>query len=464
MYSDCKEGLKMKIVAILLVFLSYRVCDAAPADNDGKTIDEIIMESAVSHEMFDLIHDMGDGEMMVMVELDILLTLKELAKYGNKRSRVRRKATSSDRQLWENCNVYYEIEDADFSDADRVVIAEALAEWQNYTCLKFRRSSTEPSRIRVRNGGGCYSRLGRTGGIQDLALAPNCRRKGIVVHEFGHAIGWFHEQARPDRDDFVTINFDQIPVNWRSQFGKVAQALVNDRGVEYDYDSIMHYSGNTFGPGTIVTRNPEDQSRLGQRFGLSFRDIKLANLMYNCAGTMGCEKKTCPGEGFQGKDCKCYCPGPVRTSPVVPCGNTTRPTTPTTPTTTSATSTTEGVPPGPDCMDVRSGCAELKANGLCKNDTARMSVFCRKTCDLCSTTPSGSCMDYDEGCPLFAANGYCERDGLGVFFRDECPLSCKVCTPVDECAAFLGQSSSPGHMSSFLATVVMVTVAIWGFR
>ncbi len=36
----------------------------------------------LSDEMFDLIHDMGDGEMMVMVELDILMTLKELAKYG----------------------------------------------------------------------------------------------------------------------------------------------------------------------------------------------------------------------------------------------------------------------------------------------------------------------------------------------------------------------------------------------
>ncbi|XP_067671683.1 protein SpAN-like [Haliotis asinina] len=454
----------MKIVVIFLGLVSYRACDAAPAD--GKTIDQIIMESASSHEMFDLIHDMGDGEMMVMVELDILMTLKELAKYGKKRSRGKRKATSNDRQLWENCNVYYETVDADFTNEDQAVIQEAIAEWEKYTCLRFRRNSTAPSRIRVRNGGGCYSRLGRTGGIQDLALAPNCRSKGVVVHEFGHAIGWYHEQARPDRDDYVTINFDQIPVNWRSQFGKVAQALVNDRGVEYDYDSIMHYSGNTFGPGTIMTRDPKDQDRLGQRFGLSFRDIKLANLMYNCSGIMGCRTRSCPGEGFQGKDCKCYCPGPLRTSPVVPCGSTpietTKATTPTT--TTSATTTTEGVPPGPDCMDLLSGCDDLKARGLCTNDVARMRVFCRKTCNLCGTTPSESCMDYDEGCPLFAANGYCERDGLGVFFRDECPLSCEVCTPTDPCAAFLSQGSSSGHMSPSLATFIMMAVAIWGFH
>ena len=65
-----------------------------------------------------------------------------------------------------------------------------------------------------------------------------------MIHEIGHAIGWIHEQARPDRDEFIWVNFNQIPRNWRSQFAKVAAVLINDRGVEYDYDSIMHYSGN----------------------------------------------------------------------------------------------------------------------------------------------------------------------------------------------------------------------------
>ena len=69
-------------------------------------------------------------------------------------------------------------------------------------------------------------------------------QKMVVVHEIGHAVGWIHEQSRPDRDQFVRVNFGRIPRPLHAQFDVFPAHLINDHGVPYDYRSVMHYSGN----------------------------------------------------------------------------------------------------------------------------------------------------------------------------------------------------------------------------
>ena len=70
----------------------------------------------------------------------------------------------------------------------------------------------------------CCSFVGKRGnGPQAISIGKNCDKFGIVVHELGHAVGFWHEHTRPDRDDWVTIFRENIMVgkfyNWFSKWG-----------------------------------------------------------------------------------------------------------------------------------------------------------------------------------------------------------------------------------------------------
>lgn len=132
---------------------------------------------------------------------------------------------------------------------------------------------------------GCWSSVGRVGGSQALNLQSSCLKKiGTCIHELLHALGFYHEQNRNDRDDYVKINRENIPRSQYYNFIKMSSNSIQTFGVEYDYESVLHYSPYAFtsnGEKTIESlRDPVYNKLMGQRVKMSPKDIEKLNKMY----------------------------------------------------------------------------------------------------------------------------------------------------------------------------------------
>lgn len=205
-----------------------------------------------------------------------------------------------------NVNINYFIENS--VQGATQLINQAVADIEAASCLRFRRVLDDNSvratpHLRFVTGGGCSSPVGRAkgrlrtnlrhyqGNHIELYHDPNggtCWHKGTIIHEVMHSLGFAHEQSRPDRNQFVTINFHNIKPNAITGQSTTHNFDI-DRRVDslnhaYDYRSIMHYTKDAFGGGdtTITTKDPAYQDIIGQSEQLSRGDIAQLNTLYNC--------------------------------------------------------------------------------------------------------------------------------------------------------------------------------------
>ena len=167
---------------------------------------------------------------------------------------------------------------------------------ENVTCLKFKPRTNEDDYIvfRSRKNDACLSWIGRQGGRQVLEIGPGCEYPDIIMHEVCHALGMWHEQTRPDRDNYINILEDNVEEDQLHNFMKRNIYEVDSIGTIYDYGSVMHYELNAFSKETdldtmeIVDQELyEQQGRpiVGYVPTLSKLDAIQLNRLYNCPGS-----------------------------------------------------------------------------------------------------------------------------------------------------------------------------------
>ncbi|XP_057308197.1 hepatocyte growth factor-like [Hydractinia symbiolongicarpus] len=155
----------------------------------------------------------------------------------------------------------------------------------------------------------CLSTVGREDsidGVHVIYLGLGCISFGTVMHEIGHAVGFYHEQQRYDRDKFVRILYGNIMLDSKDQYTNEEE--ITSMGYAYDFNSIMHYHAHAFSKsGKLVTkvRKPYRplKPKLGQRQVLSYLDIAQVRAMYQCNRLPSLESvKTCVSKKTKGRD------------------------------------------------------------------------------------------------------------------------------------------------------------------
>jgi len=152
--------------------------------------------------------------------------------------------------------VPYSFASGQFTSTQQSTIINAMADLESKSgVVDFVPRTTQSNYIEYRSDqNGCWSQIGRRGGKQTLHLQrPGCVYKSVVQHELIHALGFYHEQSRSDRDAYVDILYDNVIAGKSHNFDRADSSLT--QSTNYDYASIMHYSPYAFGKKVVSCTN-----------------------------------------------------------------------------------------------------------------------------------------------------------------------------------------------------------------
>uniref|UniRef100_A0AAV2IZ13 Metalloendopeptidase n=1 Tax=Knipowitschia caucasica TaxID=637954 RepID=A0AAV2IZ13_KNICA len=179
--------------------------------------------------------------------------------------------------IWPSPAIPYEIHDEIKSRKSDIEAATKMI--SDKTCVTFHKRTSETDYLHFQNGQGCASYVGLIHGQQPIYVASDCRI-GNIVHEILHALGFYHEHTRMDRDQYIKIFEENVMKKAWNNFSKQPGNTLN---IPYDVSSILHYGSWYFSSNGLPTiESLVETEDMGQRRRLTKFDIERVQKLYNC--------------------------------------------------------------------------------------------------------------------------------------------------------------------------------------
>ncbi|XP_055344907.1 hatching enzyme 1.2-like [Paramacrobiotus metropolitanus] len=259
---------------LLCVFITASLSRGFTLPTDWKTrIDKSVLEE-------------GQANNRLLFNADDIIWDEEVS--GSQNTEVLRTGHLAEYNYWpKEKPIPYRIQQ-EYSIWDRRKIEAAMRFIENETkCLQFQRQTREGEYIHFRVGrysSQCEAQIGRhPGSLTTVFMGTGClASQGTIIHEILHALGMFHEQSRPDRDDYVEIYAENIEPRALHNFAVLRNMSMY--GTQYDVESIMHYHPFEFkkkgsNQPTILPKLGENK-KMGQRQTLTHLDVAKLKQAY----------------------------------------------------------------------------------------------------------------------------------------------------------------------------------------
>ena len=116
------------------------------------------------------------------------------------------------------------------------------------TSITFVPATIEDDGLHIAEWDRSYSEasIGYVPGAEHSIMLHSHTQKWVIYHEIFHSLGMRHEHTRPDRNEHIKVNWDNIDPDFQHDFYINDHHLYDIEEYPYETRSIMHYSSKTW--------------------------------------------------------------------------------------------------------------------------------------------------------------------------------------------------------------------------